>query len=225
MSVTGLLGLSGKTHLEDIADSFAFDLSKRISASQKLNNAKEADALDPENSAAREEKFGQLRRLEQALGGVVNYMAETHGEKAAGVMLGLVYKRLGQDEITEENLGNAFLDVTRFIDANFGFAEGDAFMAELNGSLNAAMNDFFDNGLNERFMAAPAGWDSAAAGVSPEGLRDKLTAEAARYAESVLSMLKEARAGQPEKSNPGIMDYVQSRQSYTLRGVMLNASV
>lgn len=185
-----------------IGSSFAYDLTRRVSQSQGLDGVKTpqdpaaapADALADEQAAARAEKTGQLQKLESALSGTVAYMADKHGEKAASAMIALVYKRLGDGEINEESLGNAFLDVTRFIDANFGTGAGDNFMAHLNGSLNDSMNAFFDNGLNETFMVAPASsgeGGGAGGGVDASSLLEDITKQ---YTDAIKEMLEEMRA-------------------------------
>ncbi|MDR2826264.1 MAG: hypothetical protein LBV76_05660 [Deltaproteobacteria bacterium] len=215
MGIMDILALNGKTPLQNIADSFAFDLSKRISgknlADIQANSDQQADKADGNG----EEKQGQLHKLEQSLSSTVAYMAESHGEKAASAMIAIVYKRLGADEINEESLGNAFLDVTHFIDANFGTDKGDAFMAHLNGNLNQAMNEFFDNGLNETFMVAPASYTAGTQTLPGADLHEQLEDIARDYTENVLSMLEEARVKQPA--------YAKAWQQPMLQGVLLSA--
>ncbi|MCC8193984.1 MAG: hypothetical protein LIP28_04995 [Deltaproteobacteria bacterium] len=182
---------TGGSRMEAVGASFAYDLTRRISRTEGLDGVQ--DSQDPSAVPADDgqaEKANQLQKLESALSGTVAYMANTHGEKAASVMVALVYKRLGEGEINELTLGNAFLDVTRFIDRNFGTGAGDAFMAHLNGSLNDSMNDFFDNGLNESFMVAPASLDGGG-GVDAAGMLEQLAKE---YTEAIKEMLEEARA-------------------------------
>ncbi|SBV91020.1 exported hypothetical protein [uncultured delta proteobacterium] len=189
-----------------IGSSFAYDLTRRVSQSQGLDSAQASrasavtptDALADEQAAARAEKTGQLQKLESALSGTVAYMADKHGEKAASAMIALVYKRLGDGEINEESLGNAFLDVTRFIDANFGTGAGDNFMAHLNGSLNDSMNAFFDNGLSETFMVAPVSSGEGGAGGSVDAA-SLLEDIAQQYTDAIKEMLEEMRAN-PEQS-------------------------
>lgn len=186
MAIANLLAYGGNSRIGAIGTSFAADVTRRVSQSKGLD----AESVQPETEAAAqlEEKTAQLRKLESALGGTVAYMADKHGEKAASAMVAIVYKRLGDGEINEQTLGDAFLDVTRFIDANFGTSQGDNFMAHLNGSLNESLNEFFDNGLNETFMVAPT--SAEAGGQAVAGLLQQLTEQ---YAEGVKAMLEEAR--------------------------------
>ncbi len=195
-----------------VGASFAYDLTRRISQSQGLDGAAtpETSGLDETQAAALAEKQNQLQKLESAFSGTVAYMKNTHGEKAASAMIGIVYKRLGDGEINERTLGDAFLDVTRFIDKNFGTGAGDAFMAHLNGNLNDSMNAFFDNGLNERFMVASASLEGGS-GVDATSMLEDLTRQ---YAEAIKEMLEEARA-KPEEGA-----YADPAQKRSMVGVM-----
>ncbi len=114
-------------------------------------NASSTDETAPQQPEISEEK---LDALANGLSSAIQYIKERHGEQAGTAVMGLVHQSLGDGEVTEESLGNALLEGIKFLDRNFGIAEGDAFMAELNdGGLNSAINEFFDNGLNERFIA------------------------------------------------------------------------
>ncbi len=96
--------------------------------------------------------------LSGALSGSVRWVADKFGDAAATAVMGIVYKSIGDGPVTEDALGEGLLDALRFVDRQFGTASGDAFMAQLNGGgLNDALNDYFDNGLSERFMVAGAG--------------------------------------------------------------------
>lgn len=208
-----------------IGSSFASDLVRRIAQGQGRNAGPEAAQATPDAAVptdeqaaaqaeqARAEKAGQLQKLESALSGTVTYMADKHGEKAASVMIGLVYKRLGEGKINERTLGNAFLDVTRFIDKNFGTGAGDTFMSHLNGSLNNSMNTFFDNGLNESFMVAPP--SSGGGGVDASSMLEEITQQ---YAEVIKEMLEEARAV-PEEGGIAAA-YADPAQKEPMIGVM-----
>ncbi len=96
--------------------------------------------------------------LSGALSGSVRWVADTFGDAAATAVMGIVYKSVGDGPVTEDSLGEGLLNALRFVDRQFGTTSGDAFMAQLNGGgLNDALNDYFDNGLSERFMVAGAG--------------------------------------------------------------------
>ena len=134
-------------HSADAAKGFAHDIVKRThltppEGSLEALTEAEQQALSQRSSA-----------LQQSLEGTMRYLTETHGKSAATAAMGLIYKSIGNDTVTEETLGNALFDVTRFIDANYGFSEGDNFIHHLNSDLNTSMNALFDNGLNEEFIA------------------------------------------------------------------------
>lgn len=212
-----------------VGSSFAYDLTKRISqgmgldATQEAKGAKDAASatpeMDAEQAAAQEKKQGQLQKLESALADTVAYMKDKHGDQAASAMIGLVYKRLGDGEINEQTLGEAFLDVTRFIDKNFGTDSGDAFMSHLNGNLNNSLNAFFDNGQNETFMVAPTSTEGGGGGIDTTSMLQDITKQ---YAEAIKEMLEEARA-KPEDSLAG--PYADPMQKDAMLGVMKDVMV
>ncbi|MDL2209555.1 hypothetical protein LJC26_01980 [Desulfovibrio sp. OttesenSCG-928-O18] len=222
MAITDILAYGGNSRIGSVASSFASDLTRRISGSRGLDASQEPVTDDPELLAAQEAKTAQLQKLESALGSSVAYMANKHGEQAASAMIGIIYKRLGESEINEQTLGNALLDVTRFIDSNFGTDKGDDFMDHLNGNLNVAMNEFFDNGQNETFFASSGLQGGGSGGsVSVEGLLQQLTEE---YTESIKTMLEEARAKKPEEGSP-LAAYAQDWEKGALQGVMKDLMV
>lgn len=83
----------------------------------------------------------------------IDFIGKQFGADAATAAMGIVYQRIGDGNISEDALGNGLLDVIRFMDRNFGFEGGDQVMAQFNGALNDAVNDYFDNGLSEKFYA------------------------------------------------------------------------
>lgn len=122
-------------HTHDATTGFATDLALRLQA--------QADSDDTDVST-----------LASALMDSMDFIGNEFGADAATAAMGIVYSRLGNDEITEEALGNGLLDVVRLMDRNFGFEGGDKVMAQFNGELNNALNNYFDNGLTEKFYAA-----------------------------------------------------------------------
>jgi len=213
----------GGSRQDFIGASFAYEITRRLSQSNGLNNTRSAKAaeasrdvsVDDEQAVALAEKHNRLQELERALASTVAYMNAKHGEKAASAMMALVYKRLGNGEITEQTLGNAFLDVTRFIDKNFGISAGDDFMAHLNGNLNDSINSFFKNGQEEIFMAVSPP-STGEGGIDAANLLEQLTKE---YTEAIKEMLKEARAKPEDKLDA----YADPRQKEPLIGVVLDS--
>lgn len=82
----------------------------------------------------------------------VDYVRAEFGDTAATAVMALVYKSVGDGPVTEENLGNGLLNALKLVDRQLGVA--DKLMAHFNTGVNAALNDYFDNGLNEIFYAA-----------------------------------------------------------------------
>ena len=175
---------------------FAGELSRRISqsaAAKGETGAADAAGLSEQaqqTEQALAEKQAQLQKLESSIQSAVDYVTEKHGEKAGTAMMGIMLKRLGENEITEESLGNAFLDVIRFTDKNFGIEAGDGLMAHLNGNLNDSLNEFFDNGLSEQFIAVTSGQTNAAQTLNSGQSSQKL---AEQYTDAVMKIIKEGR--------------------------------
>ena len=219
------------TRMQDVGASFAADMKDRIARSNKTLLAKDAEAaaeasavegIDTAASGEKSQKQTQLDALESALSGTVSYMAEKYGEKAASAMIGLVYNRIGEEGVTEQNLGEAFLDVTRFIDRNFGTSEGDNFLNHLNRSLNGSLNDFFENGMAEQFMAVTvgAGGKAVSGAVKVDGVAQALNDIAKEYAEVVQSMVEKMREG-----TEGASPYNQAGKQALPLGVLADMSV
>jgi hypothetical protein len=124
------------------SDTFAAEIMRRLQASRTASNA---GAL-LESGAAGD--------LQSALAGTVDYVRKTHGDAAATAVMGIVIKGVGDGSGGEDALGNALVSSLKFIDRNFGIASGDAAMAQFNGSLNNAVNGYFQNGKTELFHAA-----------------------------------------------------------------------
>ncbi len=143
------------------ADVFGADIVRRASvlpAATEATGANSDATTDAASVAPSIPTDAEREALSGALSGSVRWMADTFGDAAATAVMGIVYKRIGDGPVTEDALGDGLLDALRFVDRQFGTASGDAFMAQLNGGgLNDALNDYFDNGLNERFLVAGAG--------------------------------------------------------------------
>ncbi|MEF2144668.1 MAG: hypothetical protein V3573_04415 [Desulfovibrionaceae bacterium] len=100
--------------------------------------------------------------LAAGLADAVDYLRTTYGDDVATAAEAMVLGGTSSG-ITEQNLGDSLTNVLRMVDRNFGFAAGDATIAKFNGSLNDSINEFFDNGQSERFLAAPVGTSTALA--------------------------------------------------------------
>lgn len=124
------------------SETFAAEITRRLQASQTASNA------------GRLQESGAAGDLQAALAATVDFVREKHGNAAATAVMGIVFKGVGDGSGGEDALGNALVSSLTFIDRNFGIASGDAAMAQFNGSLNNAVNTYFQNGKTERFHAA-----------------------------------------------------------------------
>ena len=143
------------------ADVFGADIVRRASvlpAAAEATGANTDATTDAASVAPSIPTDAEREALSGALSGSVRWVADKFGDAAATAVMGIVYKSVGDGPVTEDSLGEGLLNALRFVDRQFGTASGDAFMAQLNGGgLNNALNDYFDNGLSERFMVAGAG--------------------------------------------------------------------
>lgn len=159
-NVSGSMGTGAKAlaefHARETASTFAGDIGRRIAGKPALLETPEATgSVEYRNSVATEDR--KLAELESSIANSVQYIAQEYGDEAGTAAMAIMYKSFsaGGEEaaITEERLGEAFLDVTRFIDKNFGTEKGDAFLKHLNVTVNEAMNEYFDNGVDEAFFS------------------------------------------------------------------------
>lgn len=121
----------------DTSGTFAADIMRRIGD------------LDEESSKNSE----NAQRLENSLANTLESISAQYGRQAATAVMGTIYKSIGDGPVTEENLGQGFLEAIKLVDKNFGIAEGDKLIANLNEDLNKSLNEFFDNGYEEIFFA------------------------------------------------------------------------
>ncbi len=158
--------------------------------------------------------------LAGALSRAADFIENKFGHDAATAFKGIVVSGSG-DSITEESLSNGLLKSVQFIDRNFGFAAGDEVMANFNSDLNNAINDYFENGLQEHFFAAEPGTatkltlQNTFAQVSQQFGEDtaknikSLIEEVLEDEGNSLSSIKKGLdkgLAEAEKTNPGITD-------------------
>ncbi|EHJ47826.1 hypothetical protein DFW101_1819 [Solidesulfovibrio carbinoliphilus subsp. oakridgensis] len=163
------------------SDTFAAEIMRRLQSSQTASNA---GAL-LESGAAGD--------LQSALADTVDYVRETHGDAAATAVMGIVIKGVGNGSGGEDALGNALVSSLQFIDRNFGIASGDAAMAQFNGSLNNAVNGYFQNGKTELFHAA--GEAGGAAGQVQGILASTLSSVAGTFGQDAAETVADILAG------------------------------
>ena len=207
---------SAQYHSQQTAAVFAANVIQRAQTSVEPS-VKTDTGPTPQNP--KQQDSPRRKELEQALSDTVQHVTDKFGGKAATAMMGIVYKRLGNEAVTEHNLGEALLDVTRFIDASFGFDKGDAFLSHLNGDLNKSLNAFFDNGKNEQFFAStaavaklnsgPTGTTVSMGGPAAYEASDTIVDLATNAVKSVLDTIAQYRENMNKKLPSGIKAYMQ----------------
>lgn len=113
-----------------------------------------ADKENPSGAQSSQTTPKSTDALKNSLQNTIDYVAKNYGAKAATAVMGIVYQQVGDSNVTEETLGNAFLEGIKVIDRNFGVVEGDKLIGEINRGLNKELNSYFDNGRNEEFFDA-----------------------------------------------------------------------
>lgn len=158
--------------------------------------------------------------LADALANAADFIESKFGHDAATAFKGIVISNSG-DQINEDSLGNGLLKSIQFIDRNFGFTAGDQVMDHFNSNLNNAMNDYFENGLQEHFFATSPG---ATAKITLQNtfaqVSQEFGQEAAKNIESLIEQVLEEKGNsldslkeglekgltEAEKLTPGITD-------------------
>lgn len=170
---------------------FANEIARRAKAHTDANGA-------PKNTGP----------LASALSKAMDHLRENYGDDVATAAEGMVMGGTAGG-ITEKNLGDSLTNVLRMVDRNFGFAAGDATMAHFNGSLNTAINDFFDNGKTERFLAAEPGQGLSLSAVKSDlnarvlAETDTNSAKSSDGMEQLLRSLREDLEQTPESPSAG----------------------
>jgi hypothetical protein len=91
--------------------------------------------------------------LRHSLGSTMDWLRNRFGDETAAAAVGMITKATSSG-VTEESLGDGLLNTLKFIDRNFGFAAGDAVIANFNSGINGELNRYFDNGKSEVFFAS-----------------------------------------------------------------------
>ncbi len=130
--------------------------------------------------------------LAASLADAVDFIRKEYGSDAATATMGLVLQNVGDGALTEENLGDGLVAALKFIDRNLGTAAGDRVISKFNGSLNDAMNRYFENGHEELFVAVEDGVASfgSSASVTLQMVADTDT-DSQDPTEGLLAMLKD----------------------------------
>jgi hypothetical protein len=145
--------------------------------------------------------------LETAITNAVGFVKDNFGDQAARTVMGIVTNRAGSGALSEDEIGQGFVDSLEFIDRSFGIAAGDKAMAYFNGELNQAINGYFQNGKDETFLTADVEQATndlnVTVGTAVSSLADKFQAGSAdagaslmdQASEDLEDMLDEAASG------------------------------
>jgi hypothetical protein len=177
---------SSTTTSKDTSETFAAEILRRLQSATTASNA----AATTENGTADE--------LQAALAETIDYVRENHGDAAATAVMGIIIKGVGDGSGGEDALGNALVSSLKFIDNNFGIASGDAAIAQFNGSLNNAVNSYYQNGHNETFYASDGTTDTTS---QIQGILSSTLADVTKnFGEDVAKTVSDIIKGSLEKT-------------------------
>lgn len=217
-------GLGG-LHTQESASAFAGEVARRAVAGAAIEagtvsgagvTGGEASGTGNRASSGKGGTAGDEARrkgLADALEGSVRHIADVHGDAAGTAFMGLVMKRLGEGEVTEQSLGDGLLDGLRFIDRQFGTDAGDRLIDHLNGDLNDSLNGFFGNGREERFLATTtiAGGTGSTAVFGAGLTASSDTAGADGGVDLLRAMLDDLKKMRTQKGGTGLADGAASQ--------------
>lgn len=167
----------------------AADIARRIEG-QAMPGANQPQPADASGQGQPSAATIDIKALEKAFEGFFNSLVDKFGVDVGAVSQALIYKRIGEEEITEETLADGLLDTLKFIDKQFGPEAGDEMIALVNKGLNKELNAYFDNGKNEEFVVSVNGEISGAGAAA-----------------AAIGEFMEARSG--EMSGGGLMDILK----------------
>jgi len=147
-----VVGRSGEESRE-ISRTFAHDIVSRLGVESFEPDTGVSRAKSDETTQIASDKVKDSSGLEESLARAIDYVGEKFGDKAATAFMALVYKRVGSDQLSEDNLGQGLLAGLKLIDSQFGVSAGDKLINFLNQDLNQEVNEYFDNGRDETFFA------------------------------------------------------------------------
>lgn len=147
------LGNNSFNKISDIADAAATDLANRAMSAKAGNQVNGVDGLSEAELAEYKKQTAPLR---DAMASTIKFAGEEFGDKVATIVAAMLYKNTASG-VSEENLGQGLLEAASFIDKKLGIESGDKFLAHLNNTLNPQLNNFFENGQNEVFIAVNTG--------------------------------------------------------------------
>lgn len=177
---------------------------------------------------------GELKdttRLANALKNAVNWVADQHGEMTANSLMASVLGSTGE-AASEQSVSNGLVRALKLVDQSFGVKAGDEAIAQFNGELNNALNDYFDNGLDEKFLvvgssAGTSGVSINAASLSGRYARQAVEANTETQSEQSLTekMLKDLTEEMDEQyedvTDPEAMAKAKVKKALNAYGVIV----
>jgi len=139
----------------------------------------------------------------------IDFVRENFGDRAATAVMGIMIKSVGEGQVSEQAFGQGMLQAVKFIDRNFGFAAGDTLIRKFNSDLNVEVNEYFDNGLNERIYAVTPG-QSWASGLDAfvQGVAENFGSDDADMISSLLDQALKDSGGLVQGLRTGLEDAV-----------------
>lgn len=203
-TMTELVEEMGKP--ESTSDVFALEMVRRMQG-QKDENGEVKDAT----------------RLGNALKNAVKWVQDQHGDMTANSLMATVLGSTG-DAASEQTVSNGLVNALKLVDQTHGMNAGDAAMAHFNGELNNALNDYFDNGQSEKFLAMQSsgahGMSMAAANLSSRFARQSTEAAYKATSEQSLTdtMLKNMTKELDEATDPDAMAKAKAKKAMAAYG-------
>lgn len=186
-------------------DSVAADEHAKVPALTVQESLLEEDALSQQGW---QDGQGAADRLASSLGNAIDWLRQEFGDVTAQSAMALMARPFENPEgMTEAQFSQGLLQTVRLVDGQFGFAAGDRVINQINGELNSAINAYFSNGLNERFLATPP--RGALQGAVPGSA--SATAATAMHA-NIASMLDDLQASMETLRNPPEQSAASSRE-------------
>ena len=229
------------------AQTFANEMVRRLEQNSVQGNFKDTKGEDVQFDSDAVERSTNLAK---SLTDTTDFVRSRYGDKAATAFMGIITQSVGDGAVSEQALGRGMLNAVRFVDRNFGFSEGDALINNLNGNLNDAVNEYFDNGQLEKIYASKPGESfsqSALAGFAAKvqqhygsDASDTVTSlieEALKDSENSLGGLRsgmknakgwlEEKFGIDAQQDAALMNAATSSETQAppVKGMLLNASV
>ncbi len=125
---------------DDALSAFAAEMAARLSTVP--GDSQEGEQGESKNPTV----------LVNSLTSTLSWIDERFGRAAMTAAAGMIMGA-SQGDSTEDGLSDGLVRTLQMIENNWGTAAGDQAISKFNGSLNENLNEFFDNGSAEKFLA------------------------------------------------------------------------